>query len=506
MDENNNNIQDLYGAPVPPEQPVEEKQVTEPMQSEEVAQPVQPVEQSTQSEQPVQPDVNGQQPPKKKGKGGLIALIIILILILVGGGIAAYFLLFNKKPAEIFKAQVSSVKEYALKTLETTGKGEMSNSMKLKVGVEILDKDIKKEINNNDSYKSILDLINDATYEINTQYREGEAIEMAVELKSGKDSLFDGKAYLEKGDDEVYFKSDLLSEEKTFKTEIPEDYQEYLDELFNLKVDGYEKMVNAIATEIEKMIKDEYCSKVDGDLNGKKVTKYVYTLDAYQTSIELTNLMKNLKANEDFMSGFGSYRKDMEKEMNSVITRMEKNVPTSEEEINKTRDLGHLDYIITLNGTEFVSAELAMVTNNTKGTSSSSGIKLEKIGEDKFKYTITPVGNEDVIEGTFVYSVKGNTTHIEVPIEIEEKAKVTIELDVTNESKAKFSDFNKKKAIDFDDIRTDTNLQQEISNNLQNSKLYKLIYNLSTVNTNSYYGYNGLSNNYGYNTYGNYNF
>ncbi len=396
----------------------------------------------------------GDEVKKSKILPVLIACGIALIVIAV---IASLVSTKEKTPEQVFEGTVHSY-------LNMASEYDVSKHKAVKLD---LDADVNIKAIAGSPYEK---LANDIKLTVGAKANETQ-VEIDVDAKKTDEDLLSAKGLVDTEKkvltlsmDELYSKSINFNE--VLRDEQFESIKEALSEI-NKEVpkERIQILENAIN---EYIIKEEYCTSSKGTVNvdgaDKNVTINTYTISAKDLTNNVKEMVKSLKENEAFLATFSEEDK---KEIVSSFDKVLETVESSEDEN------GVIVVNYCVNGSSFVKAELIAKENDKE----EAKVEISKLGQNT--YDIKCTADETVV------SVK-----VTLEKESDVKGTATVELNSDEIGSGKLVvgyEFSGDNAIDSKLTGESVNYteltsaeSQEIGKNLLNSKIYKLISNLSS--------------------------
>ena len=223
------------------------------------------------------------------------------------------------------------------------------------------------------------------------------------------------------------------------------------------------KVVNIISKEYTAVIKDEYCSKEKEKItvDGKEINtdKYVLTMAYEQLVNENIAVFENLKNNEEFLNCFKE--KEEVKEILEDAIEEFKGIDTSEFEMTIYVKLYR----------KGIKQEFVRVDFEAEAEGEKVALKLEDIN-DVYAFEAI-VEDEVVFSGTVKVEELDKSTKLDLTFKAEDIIELALNMEVSASINEQLDAFETKDAKKLEDFTEDE--QQEVYDNLENSKLYELI-------------------------------
>ena len=442
-----------------------------------------------------------------KSKKILVLIITLIIVVLAIGGAYAYLML-NSTPEKIFTASINKVFN-VLKSQEnemTTLKGEM----KLSANVESEDEEIQ----------AISDLLETSSIILNMAIdTENKIVNENIDIVYEDESILDATILFQEEKGYVYL-PDLLDK----YLEIPEEELDFSDfeESFN-KIQSFDKnlILNSVQTEILNVLsKKEFKQTKNGQIKSS-----ILDLSQEQFYALCKEVLENVKQNIDFNNGIGDYKEDIIKSIEEILEDLaeleaEDNsriiiTINTEGILNKFRG-----FEIELKSEEDVDVGISLKVNEVNYDFSMYSIyegekeeilkvKVEDKKENKNKGTATITINISEEEYIVVYKYENidNQTKFKVTTEIDsvifevigtvitegkniagklslaceqEEMVINLNVDYNFAYNVEIQKTNIDDAVLIDEMTEED--QEELINNLQESKLYELVEQSEFIN------------------------
>lgn len=401
---------------------------------------------------------------KKKSIVPIIVLISALVLfVLIIAGILGFYFMVYTKPDQIYKRMISSnIDEYVNK-IQNVDYNTSKENVKISANVE------SDEID--EEYQQIADIINDTSIEFDVQTdRENKQLVVGLDAKYDDESLINAQFYSNINDKKSYiYLKELL--DKYFEIEIDdEEIYNALSKLLETKSvsnderKSFTKSMEILKKELVNVVKTEYCTSTQENVlvDGKetKLTKNSIKMTMSQFKKEALTVLNNLKNNEEFLKCFENKEEVIEK-FDAIIE--------SFEEIEES-DIAFVEIAVYTKGLlhDVVKYLVSMPNEDEEQIT----VEITEISKNQNDFQILQNG-EKVISGNINVQEKNkNEGVITITFDVEEVAKLKINIEY-------IAKYNEK--IDTVDIENSSTLeeltaqeQQELTQNLQESKLFSL--------------------------------
>lgn len=408
---------------------------------------------------------------KKKTALSVIAIILIIAMVV---GLIYYFTIYTK-PDQMYKRLVGSsidsytvgIKNMNYKTSKTSFK---------------LDADLDTDKIN----KNVTDLINKIKLGMEVQTdNEDKQVLMNLKADYEQEDLLELQMYSDIDKEKTYmqFKNFL---EKYMEVENMEDeFYTYFEEILEQqKMTGAEKKslqkaCNIVKKELTSAIKEEYCTaeKEDITVNGKTIatTKNIIKMHQKQFKEECTTIFKHLKDNKDFIDCF-----EDEDEIIEVLETLLDQVEELEEDEKSTIELAIY--------TRGIMQKVEKVTLAFDSEESEEKITIEVTKIDKNSYDFEILEESKTIGKGNVKTEEKNKEEgtIQLEIEIENFGNLKLNMEYSQKFNQDMDKIDVKDAVKSNQL---TNSAQEtLATNLQKSKLYEIIANISGVSNSTVSG------------------
>ena len=385
---------------------------------------------------------------KKSKKGLAIVLAIVIIAALVGG----YFLTKSSNPKNVFVSQIN-------KTLDNYGTEYKKISDKINSTVTLTANIDAKE---GSDVAQMSEYVNNSKLTLNVQAdTANKKFLMAADVDYKNENFLNGKVYYQNGEDNIYvYVEDLF--DKYFKIDLSQVYdEEELQQFKNLaeqnmgqKID-FEKISKILKQEIDSNFKDEYFSKetVDG------MTKNTMKLTVKEWKTVLTNIITNLKNNQEYLNSFSNA--DEQKKYLEDALEMIKEI----DEEDATTEIS----IFTKGfNSEFVKLEMKVTEDNKE----EALVVVEKQDDSNFAFTVKD--DEDEVKGTVKVEKQGNNMKLTVATEeIPDFGKLTLNIESKMEETTNLDSVDVSNSVDVNNMSQEDMLT--LYTNLTKMKIYSLL-------------------------------
>lgn len=425
--------------------------------------------------------VNEPKPKKKKSKLGVVIVLLVLLAAIIGG-LAYYYFQIYTNPKVVYQqmikkaADACTVSEPMPEEISTV-KAKIKADVDLKLDEEYLE----------DGVEEILDIVNEIEAAVDLQMDiNQEKMLLGVDSDYEGEKLIKLEALIDAKNEEGYLKLepiindvvDMESAEIDYESlqegfdEVKEALEEVLKGANSIFVDekAQKKAMRIFSDECAKIIKKEYVSKDKEKIsvNGKDVNadKYVLKMTYEQMVNEFVTIYENLNKNEEFLNCW-SDSKQIKSEFESMINSLKT------EKIDETESTIAVNLYRTGLKQEFIRVDFVSESNGEKVT-----LRIEKQGE-VYAYKAIMLGQE-MFSGTVkVEKADEEITKLGLTLKIEKMMELALNVEVAASINGEFKGFDTKNAINPEEISEDE--KQEIKENLENSKLYELIEEISEI-------------------------
>lgn len=425
--------------------------------------------------------VNEPKPKKKKSKLGVVIVLLVLLAAIIGG-LAYYYFQIYTNPKVVYQQMIKKAADAC--TLSEPIPEEISTvKAKIKADVDLkLDEEYLE-----DGVEEILDIVNEIEAAVDLQMDiNQEKMLLGVDSDYEGEKLIKLEALIDAKNEEGYLKLepiindvvDMESAEIDYESlqdgfdEMKEALEEVLKGANSIFVDekAQKKAMKIFIDECAKIVKKEYVSKDKEKIsvNGKDVNadKYVFKMTYEQMVNEFVTIYENLNKNEEFLNCW-SDSKQIKSEFESMINSLKT------EKIDETESTIAVNLYRTGLKQEFIRVDFVSESNGEKVT-----LRIEKQGE-VYAYKAIMLGQE-MFSGTVkVEKADEEITKLGLTLKIEKMMELALNVEVGVSINGEFKGFDTKNAINPEEISE--NEKQEIKENLENSKLYELIEEISEI-------------------------
>lgn len=425
--------------------------------------------------------VNEPMPKKKKSKLGVVIVLLVLLAAIIGG-LAYYYFQIYTNPKVVYQQMIKKAADAC--TLSEPMPEEISTvKAKIKADVDLkIDEEYLEE-----GVEEILDIVNEIEAAVDLQMDiNQEKMLLGVDSDYQGEKLIKLEALIDAKNEEGYLKLepitndvvDMESAEIDYESlqegfdEVKEALEEVLKGANSIFVDekAQKKAMRIFSDECAKIIKKEYVSKDKEKIsvNGKDVNadKYVLKMTYEQMVNEFVTIYENLNKNEEFLNCW-SDSKQIKSEFESMINSLKT------EKFDETESTIAVNLYRTGLKQEFIRVDFVSESNGEKVT-----LRIEKQGE-VYAYKAIMLGQE-MFSGTVkVEKADEEITKLGLTLKIEKMMELALNVEVAASINGEFKGFDTKNAINPEEISEDE--KQEIKENLENSKLYELIEEISEI-------------------------
>lgn len=360
---------------------------------------------------------------------GLLIPIVVLTVVLVG--LASYYFICTNSPLVTYQSIIKETIKGVYDSIEVDDK--FSASFGLDVNLD-LEEDMLDE--------EILDLINDTKFNVGLQYdRKQEKVVAKVDSSIGKDSLLKANLYLNNKDEKLYvYAKEFLDKYIEIEDEDFSVFDILFKELTKEQQKDLNKTKKILTNELVKVISKEDVSKENG--------YHVLKITSEELAERLEQVIINLKNNKEFLDCFES-----EDTAISILDSVEITYGDDTE----------IKYMIKKSFFNKIE-EIIVEIEETK--------VVIKINGNEISYEIKEDGSK-VLDGTIEIKEEKYATEIKLVLDIPDFGSLTINATTSYTTKFDMDSINKSKVVSADDM-TEAD-QNELMENLQESKLYELI-------------------------------
>ena len=413
---------------------------------------------------------------KKSGKGKVVAIVIAFIVVAAVIAFCVYFFAFKKNAKNQFTSLVSAKSNELIKSMDEADAEKIKTKVKLD-----LDIDFDKLAD-----EKIIDLLNelDLTTEVAID-KQAKKMNVKIDTEYENKEFLNAQVYFDGNTEKTYMFCKQLFE-KFFNVPMETNSYKSLNSLF-------EKISDSDKEKSKKLIKiltDEFNSKffkdedfVVNDVNTKiegvdqQATKYSYIIDANKLIEKTTELLKSLKQNNEFLDLIGD--KD----------QFVKMVDSTVKETEKAKKSSNTSVVVAVNVyekvlfPEVIKVELGVyagnietVKNTIKDTPAYVSFTATNVSDNKTKIELTSM-NQKLFDGTVETKENGkNNENVSLSFSLYNMNKTVgtfkANMEVSTEYGADIKEPDVKNAVDIDSLTKEQ--QQEVYNNLLNSKFYKV--------------------------------
>ena len=379
---------------------------------------------------------------------GIIAIAIILVIVLV-------FVFTTKSPEKLYKDFIDS----ALSSLYT-GEASTASSAKINSTVEM-----------STTIDELKDSINGLKVNLNAQCDiPAKQMVYGLSIDQNTDSYLAAKAMLDANNNTVYIGESNLYD-KNIKLDVPEEYKETLNEIFDQTASAdksaQKKAANKIADAINNNLTEDMFTKenVTVNINGKdkKVKDNTLTLTVEELQTVLENAANSLKLDNEFL--------DLYANKDEVIASLDTLI-------------GSLDELSYVDGTIAVHYYTSGLTNKFVGVAvviedSSTEMIFEVINTEKNVYELnlkaTNYGTtQDVLSAKVTVNKSTDTEKdMLVSINIPDAGTIDFKILATAEYNKGIELMDTANSVAYEEMTQED--MEKISENYQNSKLYEVL-------------------------------
>lgn len=401
-------------------------------------------------------------PKKKKSKAGIIIFLLLVLLLTIGGGIYYYFRVYTN-PKVIYQRIIKN----GITSL--TGGQEEISTLKAKTKIEA---NVKLNENyDQDGEDKLLDLVNniDTTIEMQMDANERKAL-LKIDSNYQNEQLLNCNVLLDAKNKETYIGLKQFFN-KMLKIKIDDESYDELENVLDIKETigeriAKEKAIMLLRNELEKIIKDEYCSKerTKITINSKEVNadKYILKMTYEQLTNGLTTALENLKNNDEFLNCFED--KEAEKEaieeiINEINTETLENttIYISLYKVGIKQDFARVDFEVESNGEKLI----------LKVEKKENGYKFELLSNEELYFT----GTIDIEK------VDDNINKAHLQVDITEIGTIELNIEYGCTINEPIDTVDTKNAVNTEDLSQEDILKAYT--NLLESKLYKIVEKIS---------------------------
>lgn len=407
---------------------------------------------------------------KKKGsKVPIIIISIIAIIVIAIIAIAGFFIMTYSKPENIYKKAIENTIEGYSKKIDKMNYNTSNVNLKIDADIDLKDRYFDEKV---------LNIINNTKLEFDVQTdNEQEQMFITVDSKYNKDNLINAQMFVDAKEQKTYLKlKDFIK--KTIEVDnLDEDVYTYMSEaiksqkISDSQKKSIKKAMNIIKAELTAIIKPEYCSSSKEEINidNKMVnaTKNTINMTSQQLVKELKTFFKNLKNNQEFINCYED-KDEVEELLEDMIDDID-DIDIEDEKIEiSLYTVGLIPQVVK--GQIVIEPEKEMAK-----------IEIFSKEKDTINFEISGKNIKEKISGQIkIQKNDEDSGKIILDVNTEELGKIGLDIEYSKKFNEQIDKINTRNSVKSSELTNDD--QKEFLENIQNSKLYELIEELS-VNT-----------------------